>query len=95
MPLEARQINRSDPSRVKRLFIDRREVLSKFPDVKNKCFDTMVREVITIQKLSEIYSLILGGRDILKNLLLGRLQIEGMLRHPFQLTHLTKIFSVN
>ena len=35
------------------------------------------------------------GRDILKNLLLGRLQIEGMLRHPFQLTHLTKIFSVN
>jgi hypothetical protein len=35
------------------------------------------------------------GRDILKELLLGKLKIEGMLRHPLQLTHLTKIFSVN
>ena len=35
------------------------------------------------------------GRDILKNLLLGKLKIEGMLKHPLQLTHLTKIFSVN
>jgi hypothetical protein len=36
-----------------------------------------------------------AGRDILKNLLLGKLKIEGMLKHPLQLTHLTKIFSVN
>jgi hypothetical protein len=35
------------------------------------------------------------GRDILKNFLLGKLKIEGMLKHPLQLTHLTKIFSVN
>jgi hypothetical protein len=35
------------------------------------------------------------GRDILKNLLLGNLKIEGMFKHPLQLTHLTKIFSVN
>jgi hypothetical protein len=35
------------------------------------------------------------GRDILKKLLLGNLKIEGMLKHPLQLTHLTKIFSVN
>jgi hypothetical protein len=36
-----------------------------------------------------------AGRDILKNLLLGKLKIEGMLKHPLQLIHLTKIFSVN
>jgi hypothetical protein len=35
------------------------------------------------------------GRDILKRLLLGSIQIEGLLKHPLQLTHLTKIFSVN
>ncbi len=35
------------------------------------------------------------GRGILKNLFLGSLKIEGMLRHPLQLIHLTKIFSVN
>jgi len=35
------------------------------------------------------------GRDILKKLLLGNLKIEGMLKHPLQLIHLTKIFSVN
>jgi hypothetical protein len=35
------------------------------------------------------------GRGILKNLFLGNLKIEGMLRHPLQLIHLTKIFSVN
>jgi hypothetical protein len=35
------------------------------------------------------------GRDILKKLLFGNLKIEGMLKHPLQLTHLTKIFSVN
>ncbi len=35
------------------------------------------------------------GRDILKKLLLGKLKIEGMIKHPLQLTHLTKIFSVN
>jgi hypothetical protein len=35
------------------------------------------------------------GRTILKKLLLGNLKIEGMLRHPLQLIHLTKIFSVN
>jgi hypothetical protein len=35
------------------------------------------------------------GRDILKKLLLGNLKIEGMFKHPLQLTHLTKIFSVN
>jgi len=35
------------------------------------------------------------GRDILKRLLRGSIQIEGLLRHPVQLTHLTKIFSVN
>jgi hypothetical protein len=35
------------------------------------------------------------GRSILKKLLLGDLKIEGILCHPLQLTHLTKIFSVN
>ena len=35
------------------------------------------------------------GRDILKKLIVGNLKIEGMLKHPLQLTHLTKIFSVN
>ena len=36
-----------------------------------------------------------NGRDILKKLILGNLKIEGLLRHPVQLTYLTKIFSVN
>ena len=36
-----------------------------------------------------------AGRDILKRLLLGTLKIKGMLKHPFQLIHLTKVFSVN
>jgi len=36
-----------------------------------------------------------AGRTILKKLLLGDLKIEGMLNHPLQLIHLTKIFSVN
>ena len=35
------------------------------------------------------------GRDILKKLLHGNLKIEGLLKHPLQLVHLTKIFSVN
>jgi hypothetical protein len=35
------------------------------------------------------------GRDILKKLILGNVKIEGMLKHPLQLIHLTKIFSVN
>ncbi len=35
------------------------------------------------------------GRDILKRLLLGKLKIEGLLKHPLQLAHLTKLFSVN
>ncbi len=35
------------------------------------------------------------GRNVVKKLLLGELKIEGLLRHPVQLTHLTKIFSVN
>jgi hypothetical protein len=35
------------------------------------------------------------GRNILKNLLLGKLRIEGMLKHPLQLAHLTKLFSIN
>ena len=35
------------------------------------------------------------GRNVLKKVLLGDLKIEGLLRHPLQLTHLTKIFSVN
>jgi hypothetical protein len=36
-----------------------------------------------------------SGRDILKRLLRRSIQIEGLLKHPLQLTHLTKIFSVN
>lgn len=36
-----------------------------------------------------------AGRDILKRLLRGSIKIEGLLKHPLQLTHLTKIFSVN
>jgi hypothetical protein len=36
-----------------------------------------------------------NGRDVLKKLLLGTLKIEGLFKHPYQLTHLTKIFSVN
>jgi hypothetical protein len=35
------------------------------------------------------------GRDILKKLFGGNLKIQGLLKHPLQLTHLTKIFSVN
>jgi len=35
------------------------------------------------------------GRSILKKLFLGSLRIEGLLKHPLQLTHLTKVFSVN
>ena len=35
------------------------------------------------------------GRNVFKKVLLGNLKIEGLLRHPLQLTHLTKIFSVN
>ncbi len=35
------------------------------------------------------------GRNVVKKLLLGDLKIEGLLRHPLQLTHLTKVFSVN
>ena len=35
------------------------------------------------------------GRDIVRKLLVGNLKIEGMLKNPFQLIHLTKIFSVN
>ena len=35
------------------------------------------------------------GRNVFKKLLLGDLKIEGLLRHPLQLTHLTKVFSVN
>ncbi len=35
------------------------------------------------------------GRTVLKKLFLGNLKIEGMLKHPFQLVYLTKIFSVN
>ncbi len=36
-----------------------------------------------------------AGRNVVKKLLLGDLKIEGLLRHPLQLTHLTKVFSVN
>jgi hypothetical protein len=36
-----------------------------------------------------------AGRDILKKLLLGNLKIKRMLRNLLQLTHLTKVFSVN
>lgn len=36
-----------------------------------------------------------AGRNILKKLLLGNLKIKGLLKHPLQLTHLTKLFSVN
>jgi len=35
------------------------------------------------------------GRNILRKLIFGNVKIEGMLRHPLQLIHLTKIFSVN
>jgi len=35
------------------------------------------------------------GRNVFKKVLLGDLKIEGLLRHPLQLIHLTKIFSVN
>jgi len=35
-----------------------------------------------------------NGRDILKKLLLGNLKIEGLFKHPLQLIHLTKLFSV-
>jgi hypothetical protein len=36
-----------------------------------------------------------NGRDILKKLFLGKLKIEGLFKHPLQLIHLTKLFSVN
>jgi len=36
-----------------------------------------------------------SGRNIFKKVLWGDLKIEGLLKHPFQLIHLTKIFSVN
>jgi hypothetical protein len=35
------------------------------------------------------------GRWILRKLFLGSLKIDGMLSHPLQLIHLSKIFSVN
>jgi hypothetical protein len=35
------------------------------------------------------------GREILQRLLSGNLKIEGILRHPLQLTRLTKVISVN
>jgi hypothetical protein len=35
------------------------------------------------------------GRKVFKKVLFGSLKIEGMLRLPLQLIHLTKIFSVN
>ncbi len=35
------------------------------------------------------------GRNILGKLIFGNLKIEGMLKYPLQLIHLTKIFSVN
>ncbi len=35
------------------------------------------------------------GRTILKRVFIGELKIEGLLRHPIQLIHLTKVFSVN
>lgn len=35
------------------------------------------------------------GRDILKRLFRGNIKIEGLLKHPLQLTHLTKVFSVS
>jgi len=35
------------------------------------------------------------GRDILRKLIFGNVKIEGMLKHPLQLIHLTKIFSIN
>ena len=35
------------------------------------------------------------GREILQRLLSGNLKIEGILRHPLQLTRLTKLISVN
>ncbi len=34
------------------------------------------------------------GRDILKRLLRGNIKIESLLKHPLQLTHLTKLISV-
>jgi hypothetical protein len=36
-----------------------------------------------------------AGRNVFRKILLGELKIEGLLRHPLQLTHLTKIFSIN
>ena len=36
-----------------------------------------------------------AGRNILEKLIFGNLKIEGMLKYPLQLIHLTKIFSVN
>ncbi|MEW6376802.1 MAG: hypothetical protein AB1502_13550 [Thermodesulfobacteriota bacterium] len=36
-----------------------------------------------------------NGRDILKRFFHGNIKIKGLLRHPLQLTLLTKIFSVN
>jgi hypothetical protein len=35
------------------------------------------------------------GRNVFRKVLLGDIKIEGLLRHPLQLTYLTKIFSVN
>ncbi len=36
-----------------------------------------------------------AGRKVFRKVLLGELKIEGLLRHPLQLNHLTKIFSIN
>jgi hypothetical protein len=36
-----------------------------------------------------------NGRVVLKKLLLRNLKIEGLFKHPIQLAHLTKLFSVN
>ena len=80
----------------------RKGELTIYNDIVRKADLTIIADHDAILDLSLI-NIFLGlpnyfdkvGRGILRRLLLGNLKIKGLLKHPVQLTHLTKLFSVN
>ena len=80
----------------------RKGELTIYNDIVGKADLTIIADHDAILDLSLI-NIFLGlpnyfdkvGRGILKKLLLGNLRIKGLLKHPVQLTHLTKLFSVS
>ena len=80
----------------------RKGELTIYNDIVGKADLTIIADHDAILDLSLI-NIFLGllnyfdkvGRGILRRLLLGNLKIKGLLKHPVQLTHLTKLFSVN